>query len=149
MTKNEMNIVFKDYPDALTLGEFSKMLGISQKLASKLIRTGEIEAIKVGREYRIAKVNAIRYLLGEQVMGKYVLNETSNPKCWTIRGLCGIVGATKKNLKRRCLNGKEEWFCADGERARKERQALPCLSALRSHKASGKAQVEKHGALRG
>ena len=48
MTKNEMNTVFKDYPDALTLYEFSKMLGISQKLASKLIRTGEIETIKVG-----------------------------------------------------------------------------------------------------
>ena len=99
MTKNEMNIVFKDYPDALTLCEFAEMLDISQKLASKLIRTGEIEAIKVGREYRIAKVNAIRYLLGEQVMGKYVLNETSNPKCWTIRGLCGIVGATKEKLE--------------------------------------------------
>ena len=96
MTKNEMNIVFKDYPDALTLCEFAKMLGISQKLASKLIRTGEIEAIKVGREYRIAKVNAIRYLLGEQVVGKYVLNETSNPKCWTIRGLCDMVVSTKE-----------------------------------------------------
>ena len=46
-----------------------------------------------------AKVNAIRYLLGEQVTGKYVLNETSNPKCWTIRGLCGIVGATKEKLE--------------------------------------------------
>ena len=99
MTKNEMNIVFKDYPDALTLCEFAEMLGISQKLASKLIRTGEIEAIKVGREYRIAKVNAIRYLLGEQVTEKYVLNETSNPKSWTIRGLCGIVGATKEKLE--------------------------------------------------
>ena len=80
MTKNKMNIVFKDYPDALTLCEFAEMLGISQKLASKLIHTGEIEAIKVGREYRIAKVNAIRYLLGEQVTGKYVLNETFEPK---------------------------------------------------------------------
>lgn len=96
MTKNEMNIVFKDYPDALTLCEFAEMLGISQKLASKLIRTGEIEAIKVGREYRIAKVNAIRYLLGEQVTRKYVLNETSNPKCWTIRGLCDMVVSTKE-----------------------------------------------------
>ena len=95
MTKNEMNIVFKDYPDALTLCEFAEMLGISQKLASKLIRTGEIDAVKVGREYRIAKANAIRFLLGEQTVGKYVLNETSNPKCWTIRKLCGIVGATK------------------------------------------------------
>ena len=103
MTKNEMNIVFKDYPDALTLCEFAKMLGISQKLASKLIRTGEIEAVKVGREYRIAKVNAIRFLLGEQTVGKYVLNETSNPKCWTIRGLCGIVDATKEKLEQEVI----------------------------------------------
>ena len=99
MARNDTSNIFKNYPDALTLCEFAEMLGISQKLASKLIRTGEIEAIKVGREYRIAKVNAIRYLLGEQVMEKYVLNETSNPKCWTIRGLCGIVGATKEKLE--------------------------------------------------
>ena len=99
MARNDTSNIFKNYPDALTLCEFAEILGISQKLASKLIRTGEIEAIKVGREYRIAKVNAIRYLLGEQVVEKYVLNETSNPKCWTIRGLCGIVGATKEKLE--------------------------------------------------
>ena len=103
MSRNDTSNIFKNYPDALTLCEFSKMLGISQKLASKLIRTGEIEAIKVGREYRIAKVNAIRYLLGEQVMEKYVLNETSNPKCWTIRGLCGIVCATKEKLEQEVI----------------------------------------------
>ena len=99
MARNDTSNIFKNYPDALTLCEFAEILGISQKLASKLIRTGEIEAIKVVREYRIAKVNAIRYLLGEQVTKKYVLNETSNPKCWTIRGLCGIVGATKEKLE--------------------------------------------------
>lgn len=99
MTKNEMNTVFKDYPDALSLSEFSDMLGISKKLASKLIKDGEIEAIKVGREYRIAKLNAIRFLLGEQPKEIYVLNETSNPKCWTIRNLCGIVGATKEKVE--------------------------------------------------
>ena len=52
--------------------------------------------LRVIQLYRIAKVNAIRYLLGEQVTGKYVLNETSNPKCWTIRGLCDMVVSTKK-----------------------------------------------------
>ena len=95
MARNDTSNIFKNYPDALTLGEFAEMLGISQKLASKLIRTGEIDAVKVGREYRIAKVNAIRFLLGEQSSKKYVLNEPSNPTCWTMRGLYGIVGATK------------------------------------------------------
>ena len=103
MARNDTSNIFKNYPDALTLCEFAEMLGISQKLASKLIRTGEIDAVKVGREYRIAKVNAIRFLLGEQPVGKYVLNETSSPKCWTIRGLCGIVGATKEKLEQEVI----------------------------------------------
>ena len=51
MARNDTSNIFKNYPDALTLGEFAEMLGISQKLASKLIRTGEIDAVKVGREY--------------------------------------------------------------------------------------------------
>ena len=98
MTKSNAKNTFKSYPDALTLTELAKMLGISQKLASRLIRNGEIKAIKVGREYRIAKVNAIKFLLGEQSKEKCVQSETSNPKCWTIRGLCGIVGATKEKI---------------------------------------------------
>ena len=43
MARNDTSNIFKNYPDALTLGEFAEMLGISQKLASKLIRTGEID----------------------------------------------------------------------------------------------------------
>ena len=104
MTKNKKNPIHKmfcNYPDALTLTEFANMLGISTKLASKLIKDGAVEAIKVGREYRIAKVNAIRYLMGAKstYTKKCVVTVTSNPRRWTIRGLCGIVGATKEKLE--------------------------------------------------
>ena len=44
---------------------------------------------------------------------------------------------------------KKNGFVLTGERARKERQALPRLSALRPHQAGRQAQVEKHGAVRG
>ena len=80
MARNDTSNIFKNYPDALTLCEFAEMLGISQKLASKLIRIGEIDAVKVGREYRIAKVNAIRFLLGEQSSKKYVLPTMSSSR---------------------------------------------------------------------
>ena len=33
MARNDTSNIFKNYPDALTLGEFAEMLGISQKLA--------------------------------------------------------------------------------------------------------------------
>jgi excisionase family DNA binding protein len=100
MTKSNTKNTFKSYPDALTLKELAKMLGISQKLASRLIRNGEIKAIKVGREYRIAKVNAIKFLLGEQSKEKCVQSETSNPKDWTCGNLCGMVVDTEKTPKK-------------------------------------------------
>ena len=101
MTENKKNTtckMFRNYPDALTLKDFANMLGISTKLASKLIKDGAVEAIKVGREYRIAKVNAIRYLLGakSEIPKKCVVTVTSNPKCWTFDQRCGIVGAVKR-----------------------------------------------------
>ena len=101
MTKNKKNPIHKmfcNYPDALTLTEFANMLGISTKLASKLIKNGAVEAIKVGREYRIAKVNAIRYLMGAKstTTKKCVVTVTSNPHRWTSPQLCDIVVSTKK-----------------------------------------------------
>lgn len=100
MTKNEMNNIFKSAPDVLTLCEFARILKISQKLASRLIKDGKLEAIKVGRSYRIAKINAIRYILGEYNSKNCVQSETSNPKDWTCGNLCGMVCSTEKTLKK-------------------------------------------------
>ena len=41
------------------------MLNVGQVLAYKLVKSGEIKSRKVGREYKIPKVNVIAYLLGE------------------------------------------------------------------------------------
>ena len=35
MARNDTNNIFKNYPDALTLGEFAEMLGISQNTYSQ------------------------------------------------------------------------------------------------------------------
>ena len=94
MVKKQGYNIFKNYPDALSLSEFAEMLGISRKLASNLIHTGKIPAIKIGREYRIAKINVIHLLLG-----KYVQTDTSNPNGWTKCELCGNVGTTKPNTQ--------------------------------------------------
>lgn len=39
------------------------MLNIGQVLAYKLVKKGEIKARKIGREYKIPKVNVIIYIL--------------------------------------------------------------------------------------
>ena len=94
---NAYSRMFRAYPDALSLKDLSQMFGVSTKQASKLIHDGKIDAIKIGREYRIAKVNAIRFLLGKESTQKTcVVNVTSNPHRWTSPQLCDIVVSTKE-----------------------------------------------------
>ena len=92
--KKQYLIMFKRYPDAISLAEMAEMLKISTKTASALIKRGEIPAIKVGREYRIAKVNIIDYLLFKnesKKKNKCVVNANSNPKGWIRDKECGNV----------------------------------------------------------
>ena len=81
--------MFRKYPDALRLNELADMLGVSTKLASRLVRDGEIPSVKIGREYRIAKSNAVKYLLGKQK--ECVVSVKLNPKEWTLQQVCGIL----------------------------------------------------------
>ena len=99
MTQNHSaySRMFRTYPDALSLKDLSQMFGVSTKQASKLIHDGKIAAVKVGREYRIAKINAIRFLLGKEGSQKTcVVNVTSNPHRWISPQLCDIVVSTKE-----------------------------------------------------
>lgn len=52
----------KEYPDILIVEEVSKTLGISIKIAYRLIRENKIEHLKVGRTYRIPKAHLLSYM---------------------------------------------------------------------------------------
>ena len=55
-------IVFKAYPDVLNVKQASEILGISTKTMYKLIKSGDLSHIKVGREFRIPKVVLMKYI---------------------------------------------------------------------------------------
>lgn len=56
-------LLFPDYPDVVAVDDLCRMLGgIGRKSAYALLRENKIGSIKVGRSYRIPKVNIIRYL---------------------------------------------------------------------------------------
>ena len=58
------NIMFADYPDIVNLEQMRNMLGgISSTLAYKIFKTNIIKSKKVGREYRIPKINVIKYMM--------------------------------------------------------------------------------------
>lgn len=51
-----------ELPDLLTIDEMCKFLGISPKTGYRLIKGGEIKAVKVGRSYRIPKQHLLEFL---------------------------------------------------------------------------------------
>lgn len=68
MNKNAKYIMFDKYPEVVEVDDLRKMLGgISRKLAYKLLADKEIQAVKVGRTYKIPKVCIIEYLMGEEM----------------------------------------------------------------------------------
>lgn len=65
--KDTYNLMFTDYPDIVNLVQMRKMLGgISNTLAYRILKENIIKSRKVGREYKIPKVNVIDYMMAEQ-----------------------------------------------------------------------------------
>lgn len=63
--KEMYKMMFPDYPDIVTVQQMQTMLGISRHLAYHLINYGHVAAIKIGKTYKIPKVNIIKYVLNE------------------------------------------------------------------------------------
>lgn len=61
--KENYQIMFTSYPDLVNIIQLKDMLGIGINLAYKLIRNKSILAFKIGREYKIPKINIINYLM--------------------------------------------------------------------------------------
>ncbi|MBR3556740.1 MAG: helix-turn-helix domain-containing protein [Oscillospiraceae bacterium] len=55
-------IMFREFPDVMDLKEVCKILGVSTKTGYKLIASGQLHALKVGRSYRVPKVYLFTYL---------------------------------------------------------------------------------------
>ena len=65
--KETYTLMFTDYPDIVNLTQMRKMLGgISNTLAYRMLREKKIKSKNVGREYKIPKVNVIKYVMTEQ-----------------------------------------------------------------------------------
>lgn len=67
ITNDVYKVMFTKYPDIVNIEQMRKMLGgISPTLAYKIVKQKKIKCKKVGREYKIPKVNVISYMINEQ-----------------------------------------------------------------------------------
>ena len=54
--------MFKDYPDVLDIEQVSHILNISTKTTYKIIKSGALSCLRVGRQIRVPKYFLMRYL---------------------------------------------------------------------------------------
>lgn len=56
-------LLFSDFPDVVNIAEMCQMLGgISKKTGYRLLKQGNIKYFRIGRSYRIPKINILKYL---------------------------------------------------------------------------------------
>ena len=55
-------LMLKDYPDVMDINHVSEVLGVSTKTCYRLLQSGAIMCLKVGRSYRIPKTHLLSYL---------------------------------------------------------------------------------------
>lgn len=68
MSNNNTNEMFSNYPDVVDVSGLQSMLGgIGKQTAYELVRKGTIKAIKIGKLYRIPKINVIAFLTKNNV----------------------------------------------------------------------------------
>ena len=54
--------MYSDYPDVVSISELQSMLRIGRNTAYTLLKSGEIQSIKVGKRYIIPKTSVIDFL---------------------------------------------------------------------------------------
>ena len=66
MTRKELKILLRDYPDVVSLPELCAMMGgIGDGTARKLLRSGQIKSLMIRSTYYIPKKYVIDYLLSD------------------------------------------------------------------------------------
>lgn len=60
--KDAYRVMFRDYPDVVSVEQMSEMLGISTKTAYRLLKDNEIRHFRVGRTYKIPKLHILSFL---------------------------------------------------------------------------------------
>lgn len=56
------DLLFKDFPDVVSTAQLSQMLSISDKTAYRLLKENQIPHFKIGRTYRIPKLNILNFI---------------------------------------------------------------------------------------
>ncbi len=95
----EITSYFKGTPDVMTVLEAAKAMRCSKNTVYTLIKEGRIQAVRVGRCFKVPKSALVDFMSAEK---NYFIISPNNPDClWTSPSKCGIDITGKKNRSRK------------------------------------------------
>jgi len=88
----------------MSLEEVADMLGVTYQLIYRLVRAGELPAVRLGKLYRVSRADLEHYLESNK-------NATASGGTCSV---CGVLYKTKDSLQNVCqAEGCEEPICFD------------------------------------
>ena len=99
---------FKDCPDVMRVKDVAKALHCSKNTIYEVIHTGRLEALKVGRNFKIPKHILVDFVVNEKL---YYIISPNVPKnllqnVWTSGKSCGMLcGADKRTHAKSTAKG--------------------------------------------
>ena len=90
--------LFREYPDILTLTELSKMLGISTKLAARLIKDGKEEEVNINSINLMTNVGEEKYGASTFAKEYFKMKDSRNPAYVNAAGTIDAPNDTKGSI---------------------------------------------------
>ena len=95
----EITSYFKGTPDVMTVMEAAKALRCSKNTVYSLIAEGRIQAVRVGRCFKVPKSALVDFMSAEK---NYFIISPNNPNClWTSNNKCDTCVDGKKAAARK------------------------------------------------
>ena len=108
-----------------TLEEIAEMFGVSYQMVYRMVRTGELTALKFGKNYRVAETDLKAYLQKQREGVKDAILAQTCARCGksfyssqSIVGECEVCGAP---LCINCVKLEHATKCAEHERKENEK----------------------------
>ena len=99
---------FKDLPDVMRVQDVAKALRCSKNTIYDFIDRGALEVLRVGRVYKIPKVNLVDFITNEKLYHIIFPNAPKNllQNSWTSGKSCGMLcGADKRTHAKSTAKG--------------------------------------------
>ena len=135
-------MMFKDYPDVVSVDILQEMLGICRKNAYLLVKQNKIHSARVGRSYKIPKLCVVEYLIDQnRQLGGMRLSNSLAPS------LQNTPESSKLMMPKQRTFGyeqKEHHYDKCGRTFKRTKRYVSDDSELERHKWKAQNQIHQH-----